>query len=282
MLMEASDAQNRLAAISHCLEKNEDSEGDLPSRVKFKMNQEKRVCDVHGEYAAYQFKEYWTNCPQCQTIKDHEEQIARRAADDSERKQRLWAHRLGRAAIPERFSDRTLQSYVVTCEHSKAALATAQDYADRFEEVMKKGSCLIFCGDVGTGKTHLAIGIANEILKRDYHPVFVSVIKAIRKIKETYSRDSDLTEDDAIKSFIEPDLLILDEVGVQFGSETEKLYLFEIINGRYEQMKPTLLISNLGTKELEGFIGSRVMDRLRESGGKAVIFNWKSYRRIAS
>lgn len=280
--MALSDQDIRLLSISHCLQKNSDDEGDLPSRVKFKLEQECRVCEVHGEYIAFQFKEHWTICPQCQSIKDKENDIARRASDDSERKQRIWAHRLGRAAIPERFADRTLQSYVVTCEHSKAALSTAQDYADRFEEVMKKGSCLIFCGDVGTGKTHLAIGIANEILKRDYQPVFVSVIKAIRKIKETYSRDSELTEDDAIKSFIEPDLLILDEVGVQFGSETEKLYLFEIINGRYEQMKPTLLISNLGTKDLEGFIGSRVMDRLRESGGKAVIFNWKSYRRIAT
>ncbi len=280
--MALSDQDIRLLSISHCLEKNEDSEGDLPSRVKFKMNQEKRVCETHGEYTAYQFREYWTNCPQCQSIKDREDEIARRAADDSDRKKRLWAHRLGRAAIPERFADRTLEGYVVTCEHSKSALAIAQDYADRFEEVMQKGSCLIFCGDVGTGKTHLAIGIANEILKRDYQPVFVSVIKAIRKIKETYSRDSEITEDDAIRSFVDPDLLILDEVGVQFGSDTEKLYLFEIINGRYEQMKPTLLISNLGTKELEGFIGSRVMDRLRESGGKAVIFNWKSYRRIAT
>lgn len=281
MLMEASNSQIRLLAIQSCLEKNEDGEGALPSRVKFRMPQEQRNCETHGEYTAYEFRSHWSTCPQCQDIASKKADQERREADELERKERIWRSRLGRAAIPERFADRTLESYVATCEHSKAALAIARDYADRFEEVSEKGSCLIFCGDVGTGKTHLAIGIANSILKQGYQPVFVSVIKAIRKIKETYARDSELTEDDAIRSFVEPDLLILDEVGVQFGSETEKLYLFEIINGRYEQMKPTLLISNLGTKELEGFIGSRVMDRLRESGGKAVIFNWKSYRRIA-
>ena len=48
-----------------------------------------------------------------------------------------------------------------------------------------------------------------------------------------------------VAGFIRPDLLILDEVGVQFGSETEKMILFEIINGRYEQLKPTIVISNL-------------------------------------
>lgn len=281
MLMEASNAQVRILAIQSCLEKNKDIEGVLPSRVKFVMPQEQRSCKCHGEYTAYEFRGHWSTCPQCQDITIKKADQERREAEEREYKERVWRNRLGRAAIPERFADRTLESYVATCDNSKAALAIAQDYADRFEEVSKKGSCLIFCGDVGTGKTHLAIGIANSILKKGYQPVFVSVIKAIRKIKETYARDSELTEDDAIRSFVDPDLLILDEVGVQFGSETEKLYLFEIINGRYEQMKPTLLISNLGTKELDGFIGSRVMDRLRESGGKAVIFNWKSYRRIA-
>lgn len=279
--MAVSDQDIRLMSISHCLQNNSDDEGDLPKRVKFKMEQEKRVCQTHGEYTAYQFKEYWTICPQCQSIKDKENEIKRRAAEDSERKKAVWNNRLGRAAIPERFADRTFENYIVTCEHSKSALATAKDYADRFDEVIKKGTCLIFSGDVGTGKTHLAISIANEILKRDYQPVFVSVIKAMRKIKETYAKDSTVSEDEAIRYFIEPDLLILDEVGVQFGSDTEKLYLFEIINGRYEQTKPTILISNLGTKELEGFIGARAMDRLRECGGKAVIFNWKSYRRIS-
>ena len=39
--------------------------------------------------------------------------------------------------------------------------------------------------------------------------------------------------------------------------------------------------SNLGLKDLETFIGSRVMDRLREGGGKAIVFDWQSYRRAA-
>ena len=51
-----------------------------------------------------------------------------------------------------------------------------------------------------------------------------------------------------VAGFIRPDLLILDEVGVQFGSETEKMILFEIINGRYEQLKPTIVISNRRTR----------------------------------
>ncbi|VFR32492.1 DNA replication protein DnaC [plant metagenome] len=104
----------------------------------------------------------------------------------------------------------------------------------------------------------------------------------MRSIKDTYRRDSKENEADAIARLVEPDLLVLDEVGVQFGSETEKMYLFEIINGRYEALKPTIVISNLAKDALTEYLGERVVDRLREGGGRMVIFDWPSYRRSAA
>ena len=102
----------------------------------------------------------------------------------------------------------------------------------------------MFCGGVGAGKTHLAVGIAHRLMEQGRIAVFTSVINAIRRVKDTYRRDSGQSEAQVVAGFIRPDLLILDEVGVQFGSETEKMILFEIINGRYEQLKPTIVISN--------------------------------------
>ena len=75
-----------------------------------------------------------------------------------------------------------------------------------------------------------------------------------------------------------PELLILDEVGVQFGSETEKLMLFDVLNERYEKRKPCVLLSNLAIDDVKAFLGERVFDRLREDGGEAVAFDWESYR----
>ena len=105
----------------------------------------------------------------------------------------------------------------------------------------------MFCGGVGAGKTHLAVGIAHRLMEQGRIAVFTSVINAIRRVKDTYRRDSGQSRQ-VVAGFIRPDLLILDEVGVQFGSETEKMILFEIINGRYEQLKPTIVISNLRTR----------------------------------
>src|SRR5690606_20967905 len=129
--------------------------------------------------------------------------------------------------------------------------------------------------------THLAVGICHEVIAQDKMAVFTSVLGAVRSIKETFRRDSEKTEMEAIEAFIEPDLLVLDEVGVQFGSDTERMYLFEIINGRYENLRPTIVISNLAKGELSKFLGERVVDRLREGGGKMVIFDWPSYRKSA-
>jgi DNA replication protein DnaC len=68
-------------------------------------------------------------------------------------------------------------------------------------------------------------------------------------------------------------------VGVQFGSDTEKLMLFDILNERYERRRPTILMSNLPRDEVSAYLGERVFDRLREDGGQFISFTWESYRK---
>jgi DNA replication protein DnaC len=72
----------------------------------------------------------------------------------------------------------------------------------------------------------------------------------------------------------------MDEVGVQVGSEHEKMLLFEIINERYQECRSTVLISNLTREEIAGYLGQRVMDRFAE-GGAVVAFDWDSHRKVS-
>lgn len=236
-----------------------------------------QVCDKHGEYISLNLANIWTGCGECSEEKQKLEDQDRAIKLQEEWERKTLERKIGRARIPERFLSRNFDNYVVDSPESEKALKAALNYASTFAE--NKGASLIFHGKVGTGKTHLAVSIANYLLNTGFQPVFTSVYKAMMKIKESYSRDSEFTEKESIDMFIEPDLLILDEVGVQFNSETEKMYLFEIINGRYENMKSTILISNMNIKELENCIGTRVLDRLREGGGKAVYFGWDSHRK---
>ena len=89
---------------------------------------------------------------------------------------------------------------------------------------------------------------------------------------------SGVTEDQVLRYFVTPDLLVIDEVGVQFGTATEQLYLTEVINDRYEAMKPMILLSNLTLKQVEDTLGVRSMERFKENGGRVLVLNWASYR----
>ena len=225
--------------------------------------------------------DHWTECPKCMIeIRDAEakKQIERDKQAALEREQRRWAAKIGSAAIPERFKDRTLDSYVAKTSGQKKALAFAKEYAENFDQVMRTGRSAVFVGKVGTGKTHLALGIALSIMQQQKSPVFVTVQRLIRRVKDSW-RTKEETETEVINAFALPDLLILDEVGVQFGSEFEKQVLFDVLNERYEKLKPSILLSNIPSEQLSDYLGERVTDRLRENGGALIGFNWDSYRK---
>ncbi|MNJ56206.1 DNA replication protein DnaC [compost metagenome] len=77
------------------------------------------------------------------------------------------------------------------------------------------------------------------------------------------------------------DLLVIDEIGCQKGSEYELGLLHNIIDRRYQAVLPTVLISNLDPDGLKAYIGDRALDRLRQNGGKVVGFTWSSMRACA-
>jgi DNA replication protein DnaC len=241
-------------------------------------------CEKHGEFESKGIKNpfeptkmaFWLKCPVCT-----KEQSDADAKKEEERKARMREHDKQRAIaasmIPIRYIDSTLSKYQATSQGQAKALAFCNDYTEKFDEYAKKGKSALFVGKPGTGKTHLAIGIALELIDKNHSVLFTTVLRLIRQIKKTWS-DHDLSEDDVISEFTRPSLLIIDEIGVQFGSEFEKNMLFDIINERYENRKPVILMSNLPIEEVKNYLGDRVMDRLREDGGKLIVFDWESAR----
>ncbi len=246
-------------------------------------------CAEHGEYEARCFiNTIWSKCPACN------KEIQAREKAEAEKKEReaklqAWRRKIGEAGIPLRFQTRGLKSFIAQTPAQRHALAFALAYADGFDDVLKTGRSAVFVGRPGTGKAHLSTGIGLRIMQRDNRSVlFISVLRAIRRIKETWRKDSEETESEAVAALVFPDLLILDEVGQQFGSDTEKLILFDVLNERYEKRKPTLLLANIPLEDyedegrikpgLKSFLGERIIDRLREDGGEFVVFDWGSYR----
>jgi DNA replication protein DnaC len=106
---------------------------------------------------------------------------------------------------------------------------------------------------------------------------FGTVASVCRTVRATYGGKSSRTESQAIADLLVPDLLIIDEIGASTGSDHELGLLFEIINKRYENLRPMILISNLNVQDLQRFLGQRAMDRFNECA-TVVAFDWESHR----
>ncbi len=239
-------------------------------------NRKEGHCEHHGAFQALEINGRVV-CPRC----EHARQVqdAQREAEQRRRQAELRSIVL-RSGVPPRFQSKTFDGFETDGDDNKArVLRICNAYADRFDERHAAGGGLVMCGKVGTGKTHLACAIANTVLAAGRTALFISVLNAVRRVKQTYSKTSTETEQEAISQFFRPDLLIVDEVGVQLGTTAEHNILFEIINGRYERVLPTILLSNLTEKEMDETLGERIMDRMREGGGVVLAFDWPSKRK---
>ncbi len=225
-----------------------------------------RECAQHGRYPITRVDEqdvvrYMAPvCPVCAA-----ERVSRRLMES--------------AAIPSRYIDCDFDNYVVNVLGQQTALDVCRDYAEHFDERARKGSGLIFCGNPGTGKNHLAAAIARTVLSMGRSVMHVTAYDIIARIRETWRRGiSNSTELEVIRGFAEVDLLIIDEVGKTFGSNGERVHLFEVIDHRYRDLKPTIILSNENVENVERYLGTPAFDRLCQDSG-LLLFDWQSYRR---
>lgn len=190
---------------------------------------------------------------------------------------RKLSSELGRAAIPKRFQHHSLGTFVVETPAQQVALDVCREFCANTRRTLDEGRNLLFVGTVGTGKTHLACAVAREFIDAGHTALYIRVADLISLVRETWRPDSKKTERKVYKELSEYDLLVLDEVGVQAGTENEQNILLNVISARNENMRPMILMSNLTPKQVGEALGERSYDRIREAG-RVVKFTWESYR----
>jgi DNA replication protein DnaC len=184
------------------------------------------------------------------------------------------------SGITPRFLGSSFDNYRVDDNPMAAkALEICQAYVNQFEENYRLGRSLILAGKVGCGKTHLASSIVQGVIRsHSAQALIVSVAEIIRVSKGVMVKGATYTDTDVIRELAEVDLLVIDEVGAQKGSDYELGVLHEVLDRRYQLVRPTVVVSNLLVTELPTFLGLRALDRLRQNGGLLAGFTWESAR----
>lgn len=217
-------------------------------------------------------------CSRCEDEKEQRDAIRRRPAELLAQYSRLMfrGYRDYRA-IPKRFLGKTIREYASGSKEQQKIKQICINYVQNFDQVLADGTSMVFCGKPGTGKTHLAYAVVQALQIQYVAATLITAADMTGLVKSTYS--SDLQASDVVRDLASFSLLIIDEVGVQVSSDAERRIFFDVLNKRYENVLPTVLISNLTMEELTSFVGERVIDRMREGSGMVFAFGWESYRK---
>lgn len=239
-------------------------------------------CTRHGEYMAngtrLKSRDVWSSCPGCAADRKAKED-ADRVREQALREANTRLYHLQQAAIPQRFIERTLDTFKATTPEQQHAFRVATDFASNFEAHYKKGSWLVFSGLPGTGKSHLAAGILQAIMPA-YLGKYFTCMEVIQYIRSTWRKESEASEVDVLSEFASLPLLVIDEIGMQYGTESEQNHLFDVLDRRYRDMMPTILLTNQNKEGFRQYVGDRIYDRMTECA-RWVPFAWESYRPIA-
>lgn len=153
------------------------------------------------------------------------------------------------ANIPKRYRDKTLKNFIQ--KRQPKAYRSAVRYVEKFMELRnenKNGMCLV--GPTGTGKSHLVFAIINELISQSVSAVAGVVPDLLDSLRPKAAGVSRAEAEQRLELLKTTDLVLLDDLGSERGSEwaVERLYL--ILNARYIEQLPTLITTNLPLEAL--------------------------------
>jgi DNA replication protein DnaC len=205
------------------------------------------------------------------------DEVARRARPCSCRPARIARKRAAalEGRIPKRYRDLSFEREpVISIERANPhVVREVRQYVRTVAEQLDAGRGLWFTGDVGTGKTTLAMLISKAVMEAERTVAIYSLPRLLGLLRDTYQDKAQYSLNELIERLSAVDLLHVDDVGAEQTSPWVLEQLYTIVNTRYEDGKPILLTTNLVTKDgddaLREQIGERTVSRVYEICGDA-------------
>ena len=139
---------------------------------------------------------------------------------------------------------------------------------------VKEGRPILFLGQPGCGKSHLATALAVLAVEAGYRGYFTSADELVRTLGHALIEG---TFNHKLKTYIAPSVLVIDDVGLIPMGRSEATAFFQVVNRRYEIGNSTIVTTNRGLPEWGEILGdpvvaAAILDRLMH---RAVVFNIK-------
>lgn len=155
--------------------------------------------------------------------------------------------RLTSACVPERYRECTLDTFEIyhgADASLKKALQTARQFVEAYPvDTGRKG--LLFTGSIGAGKTHLAVGVLQRLVReRGAKGLFCDYRELLKKIQNSYNPEVRTTELDLLRPVFAAEVLVLDDLGAQKPNEWLWDTVALILNSRYNDKLSTIITTN--------------------------------------
>ena len=137
---------------------------------------------------------------------------------------------------------------------------------------------MVLVGDRGGGKTLLAGHAAYWMVERAGKGVDYITLADWLCLARSHKDAEGHGEYSAIRKYSRTPILIIDEAQDRRGTEFADEMFTRLIDARYRECKPTIIIANLKPSELEKEFGRSIMSRLQE-GGMIVQCDWPTMRK---
>jgi DNA replication protein DnaC len=168
------------------------------------------------------------------------------------------------SVIPRRYRGVSFDRAPVS-DLSPHAVGPVRTFVRHLDDNLAGGRGLWFMGDVGTGKTTLAMLVSTEALKRGHSVAIYSLPRLLGEIRDSYdAQSSERSYANLFRQLSDVDLLHLDDLGAEKQTEWVLEQLYCLINERYEAQRSIVVTTNLSPSDLEEQIGRRAVSRLVE------------------
>ena len=185
--------------------------------------------------------------------------------------------------LGDRYKDTTFDKTELVGGDFDKAFQRCRKYCDIHEEALANGYGIYLYGTSGTGKTHLTACICNELIRKCQQCLFTNFFEISKLIRSTFHKNTEA--ETIIKRISSVDFLFIDDLGTEMlkrNGEDNWLQeqVFDIINKRYNERKPTIFSSNYSLNELIEQRGMmpKTVDRIMEMSTAIIKIDGASYR----